>query len=106
MAERRTHGFWAGLLTGILLSLAGLLALAWLHPPVPLLPPDVDAGALEAPAGPGQPESAAEPAVPRAEGMLAPTPAKPLIADVPAPEAAPRPEGDPGSASLVPVAKP
>ena len=102
-AERRTHGFWKGFLTGLVLAAAGLLALAWLNPPRPLLPPEVDPGALEAPAAPDQPQGAAEPVAPGAQALLPPAPATPLIADAPAPDPAP---GAAGSPSLMPKATP
>ena len=91
MAEGRTHGFWKGLLVGLLVAAAGLLALAWVNPPRPLMPPEVDPGALEAPAAPGQPDGAAalEPAA------TGPAPVSqreaPKIADAPASESAPDP---------------
>ena len=89
MATQATHGFWRGFLTGLVLAAAAALALAWLYPPRPLLPPEVDAGALEAPGAPGRPEAAAEPAAPRPEGALPSAPAAPAIAASPAPEADP-----------------
>jgi hypothetical protein len=95
VAERRTHGFWKGLLVGLLVAAAGLLALAWLYPPRPLIPPEVDPGALQAPAAPGQPDGAASLA-PAGTGA-APAPRRetareaPKIADAPASESAPDP---------------
>jgi hypothetical protein len=73
------------------LAAAGLVALAWFFPPLPLLPPEVDPGALQAPAAPGQPDGVAgrRPAATGPEP--APAPEKPQIADAPALEAAPSP---------------
>lgn len=96
MAERRTHGFWKGVLAGLLVAAAGLLALAWLHPPRPLMPPEVDPGALEAPAAPGQPDGVAGPE-PAAAGETVPETGRetgretPKIADAPVSESAPEP---------------
>ncbi len=104
--ERATHGFWKGILSGLVVAAAGLLALAWLYPPRPLLPPEIDPGALEAPAAPGQPQGAAEPEAPRSEALLAPVPAKPIIEDVPAPDVAPATAGPAGTPSLVPGSRP
>ena len=107
MAERRTRGFWKGFFTGLLLAAAGLLALAWFHPPQPLLPPEMDAGALEPPAAPGQrdgttgPETAAATAA--AGGMPVPVPAEPTFADLPAPAAPPEPAAGAGSPSTGPT---
>ena len=102
--ERATYGFWKGFLTGLVLAAAGLLALAWVYPPQPLMAPEIGAGALEAPAAPGQPQGAAEPEAPRSDALLPSAPAKPLIADAPAPDAAP--EAGAGSPSLMPKATP
>ena len=55
MAKPATYGFWRGALAGLVVAAAGALALAWVYPPRPLLAPEVDPGALEAPAAPGQP---------------------------------------------------
>jgi hypothetical protein len=92
--QAKTHGFWRGFLAGLVLAAAALLALAWLYPPKPLMPPEVDAGALEAPGAPGRPEVAAEPAAPGPEDALPAAPAAPAIAGSPAPEAAPGTPGD------------
>ena len=82
MAKPATYGFWRGFFVGLVLAAAGVLALAWVYPPRPPSPPEIGAGALEAPSAPGQPQGAAEPEAPRSEALLPPAPAKPLIADV------------------------
>jgi hypothetical protein len=84
-----TYGFWRGFVIGLVLAAAAVLALAWFYPPKPLLPPEVDAGALEPPDAPGRPEAAAEPAAPRPESELPAAPAAPSISESPGPEAAP-----------------
>ena len=68
MAKPATYGFWRGFFVGLVLAAAGALALAWVYPPRPLLAPEIGAGALEAPAAPGQPRGAAEPEAPRSDG--------------------------------------
>jgi hypothetical protein len=103
-AQPATHGFWRGFLVGLILAAAGVLALAWFYPPRPLLPPEVDAGALEAPGAPGLPAGAAEPAPPGPEGALPAAPTAPAIAGNPAPDAAP--EMTDGAAALPPRAAP
>ena len=106
MAKPATYGFWRGFFVGLVLAAAGVLALAWVYPPRPLTPPEIGAGALEAPSAPGQPQGAAEPEAPRSEALLPPAPAKPLIADAPAPDAAPEAGGGAGSPSLMPKTTP
>jgi hypothetical protein len=98
--ERGTRGFWRGFLTGTIIAAAVGLGLAWAVPPVPMLPPEVAPETLVPPGAPDRPADPAEPAPAPVEGLLPAPPDKPLIADVPAPDAAP------GSPSLVPQATP
>jgi hypothetical protein len=106
--ERDASGFWPGFLTGTLLAAAIGLALAWVFPPVPTLPPEVAPEALVPPVAPDRPADPAEPEAAPVEGLLSAPPDKPLIAGVPAPDAAPvAPDAAaPGSPSLVPGATP
>ena len=103
--ERATHGFWKGFLTASCWRRRGSPRWRGSYPPRPLMAPEIGDGALEAPAAPGQPQGAAEPEAPRSEALLPPAPAKPLIADAPAPDAAPD-GGGAGSPSLMPKATP
>jgi hypothetical protein len=96
--QRRTYGFWRGVLAGIVVTLAAVLALAWAFPP--LRAPEVDDAMQVAPAPPGAPAAAATPGP-----MLTPA-AGPLVDGLPGAPAHPQgatPEQPAGSPSLVPV---
>ena len=99
--QRGTHGFWRGVLTGLVLSLVAALTLAWFFPP--LRAPVVDDAMQVPPAPPGAPAGTApDPAAPGP--MLTPAPGA-LVDGLPATPAhppAPEPEGGAGSPSLVP----
>ncbi len=102
-----THGFWRGFFSGLVLAAAGLLALAWFHPPVPFLPPEVSPDKLVAPGAPSQPFDPGATQMPGETGLLPAPPAKPLIKGIPTPETAPEvPGAATGSPSLVPATKP
>jgi hypothetical protein len=100
MAGNSGSGFWRGLATGLILAAIAGLALAWAFPPVPRTPPEVAPASLEAPPGPGQPESVGVPSAPPADTDMPANPDAPLIEGVQAPDTAPSPAGSP---SLVPV---
>ena len=51
--QRGTYGFWRGVLTGLVVTLVAVLALAWVFPP--LRAPEVDDAMQVAPAPPGAP---------------------------------------------------
>ena len=102
--DRGTRGFWRGFVTGTIIAAAIGLGLAWAFPPVPMLPPEVAPETLVPPGAPDRPADPAEPAPAPVEGLLPAPPDKPLIADLPAPDAAPgaSPGAGRGSPSLVP----
>lgn len=94
--QRGTHGFWRGILAGIVVAIAAALLLAWVYPP--LRAPEVDNGMQVPPAPPGVPGGAAEaiptPATDAPAGFGAlppPVPETPRIVGAPASEAAPTP---------------
>ena len=89
MAKPATYGFWRGFFVGLVLAAAGVLALAWVYPPRPLMPPEVDPRALEAPAAPGQPDGVTAPAPAEPSPGPATGPATPQIGDAPASDAVP-----------------
>lgn len=82
--ERRTRGFWRGLLTGLLLVIGLALVGAWLFPP--LRAPVVTVDSLEPPSAPAMPDGTVpevpQAAVPDEAGAV---PDAPPEAPVPAP---------------------
>ncbi len=103
-----SHGFWRGVLAGLLVAAAGLLALALAYPPEPLRQPEITPGSTLPPAAPAAPADLPQP--PRNEtgsGLLPAAPSAPLIEGVPTPDPAPSaPAGAAGSPSLVPSSQP
>jgi hypothetical protein len=82
--------FWRGVLFGLVLAAAGLIALALAYPPVPAEPPALAPGALSAPAAPAEPDAPAGAQITSTEAVrpLGPVAPGPLL-EGGAPEAPP-----------------
>lgn len=88
--QRQGRGFWAGLFTGLLAGLAGLLVLALMHPPAATSPPALEPEAMEPPPGPAAPSAVPSPDGPDQSTRLIPSaPEMPLIGGSPTAEAPP-----------------
>lgn len=88
----RSHGFWPGFLTGVVLAALIGVALAVLVPRPPD-PPAIDPAALDAPAAPEAPADAEQIPVPETRELIRPPATAPLIGERPAADAPPDPAG-------------